>query len=307
MLHIISSIFPIFAVLFLGTALRRFNFIDDSFIKSSNKLIYYICLPVLLFYKISSASLSSTIDIFSISIMLTAITFIAILPFFVAKLFGWSKKVGGTLSINSFRGNFAYMALPVCFYTLGNKGLVMGSVFMGILIPFVNSLAVVALTVGDEKKQLSFSPIFKNTVTNPLFLASTFGLLGSFFHLKFFAPVDKTLAIISQLTLPLALFAIGGGIRFRSINWLDLKLLTGTFLKLALLPAFAYFSLIFFNITIGLTEQVMIVMLASPSALVNYVMADQMNGDSELSTGLIIITTLGSIFSFIIWLKVIGL
>ncbi len=307
MLNILFSIFPIFAVLFLGTALKRLNFIDEKFITSSNKLIYYICLPVLLFYKISTASLDNTVDTLSISVMLITITIVAILSFLISIAFGWGKKTGGTLSINSFRGNFAYMALPVCYYTLGNQGLVTGSIFMGILIPFVNSLAVVALTIGDEKNKLKITPVLKSTISNPLFLASVFGLLAAFIHLKLFPPIEKTLSIISQVTLPLALFAIGGGIRFRSLYKVNLKLITGTILKLLILPFLAYGYYKFTNKPINLSEQVMIVMLASPSALINYVMADRMNGDSELSTGLIVLTTLGSTITFVFWLKMVGL
>lgn len=306
MLRIVSSIFPIFAVLFLGTILKRLNFIDDSFIKSSNKLIFYVCLPVLLFHKISSASLSSAIQVKPIVIMLGTITIIAILSFLIAKAFKWSIKTGGTLSVNCFRGNFAYMALPVCYYTLGEQGLVIGSVFMGILVPYVNTLAVIAFTIGGSK-ELSFKPILKSTLLNPLFLGSILGLFASLINMKLYSPIDKTLSIISQVTLPLALFAIGGGIRFRSMNWLNTKLWTGTVLKLLILPLMGFSALKFFSIPIGLTEQVMIVMLASPSALVNYVMADQMNGDPELSTGIIILTTLGSVFTFVMWLKIIGL
>jgi len=161
-MQIITSIIPIFAVIFLGTTLRRFGLIDDSFVKTANRLIFYICLPVLLFHKISTASLNQTIRWLPIDIMLTAILSVSILAFLLAKAFHWPLKTGGTLAVNSFRGNFAYMALPVCYYTFGDQGLVIGSVFMGVLIPFVNTLAVISFTIGGTKR-FRFQPILAGT------------------------------------------------------------------------------------------------------------------------------------------------
>ncbi|RLE21387.1 MAG: AEC family transporter [Acidobacteria bacterium] len=305
-MQIITSIIPIFAVIFLGTTLRRFGLIDDSFVKTANRLIFYICLPVLLFHKISTASLNQTIRWLPIDIMLTAILSVSILAFLLAKAFHWPLKTGGTLAVNSFRGNFAYMALPVCYYTFGDQGLVIGSVFMGVLIPFVNTLAVISFTIGGTKR-FRFQPILLSTLLNPLFLGCVLGLSAALMRLRLPAPADKTLAIISQVTLPLALFSIGGGIRFRNMGWFHSRLWMGTAFKLLLLPFLGYLALKLTSTPIRLPEQVMVIMLASPSALVNYVMADQMNGDPELSTGIIILSTIGSIFTFTFWLHIVGI
>ncbi len=306
MIRIMISIIPIFAVIFLGTTLRKFGLIDESFVKTANRLIFYVCLPVLLFHKISAASLSRTVQWVPLTIMLTTILAVAITAFLTAKLFRWPVKTAGTLAVNSFRGNFAYMALPVCYYTLGNPGLVIGSIFMGILIPFVNTLAVISFTIAGTK-EFHFRPVLLDTLLNPLFIACVLGLSASLTHLSLPAPADKTLSIISQVTLPLALFSIGGGIRFQAADWFHLRIWTGTAFKLLLLPFLGYLALKLTHTPVLLPEQVMIVMLASPSALVNYVMADQMNGDPDLSTGIIILSTVGSIFSFIFWLHQIGL
>ncbi|NOZ12030.1 MAG: AEC family transporter [Acidobacteria bacterium] len=306
MLHIVISIIPIFAVIFLGAALRRFGLIDGVFVKTANRLIFYVCLPVLLFHKISTASLSQTVQWLPIGIILVSILITAVIAFLTAGLFRWNLKTAGTLAVSSFRGNFAYMALPVCYYTFGNRGLVIASVFMGVLIPFINTFAVISFAVGGTKR-FRFRPVLMNTLLNPLFIACILGMGASLAHFHLPAPADKTLSIISQVTLPLALFSIGGGIRFRAADWFHLRIWAGTVFKLLLLPFLGYLALKFTRTPVRLPEQVMIVMLASPSALVNYVMADQMNGDSDLATGIIILSTVGSVFSFVFWLHRIGL
>jgi hypothetical protein len=51
MVSILNSVVPIFAVIALGNLLRRFQVIDDTFIAVSDRLIYYIFFPALLFWK----------------------------------------------------------------------------------------------------------------------------------------------------------------------------------------------------------------------------------------------------------------
>ena len=52
---IINIVLPVFSVIALGWLLRRIGLIDSTFLKQTNRLVYYVCLPLLLFYKIGSA------------------------------------------------------------------------------------------------------------------------------------------------------------------------------------------------------------------------------------------------------------
>jgi len=54
-LDIINIVLPVFSVIALGWLLRQWKLIDAVFLKQTNKLVYYVCLPLLLFYKIGTA------------------------------------------------------------------------------------------------------------------------------------------------------------------------------------------------------------------------------------------------------------
>jgi len=47
-------------------------------------------------------------------------------------------------------------------------------------------------------------------------------------------------------------------------------------------------------------------MLSAPTATVNYVLASQMQGDTDMAGSSIVLTTLLSIFTFSLWLFVLG-
>lgn len=51
----IRIVLPVFLVIALGFLLRRMGLYDDAFTRQTNRLVYLVFLPILLFYKISQA------------------------------------------------------------------------------------------------------------------------------------------------------------------------------------------------------------------------------------------------------------
>ncbi len=115
--------------------------------------------------------------------------------------------------------------------------------------------------------------------------------------------MDRRLSILSGMALPLALLVIGTSVSFAQMQQqLRLTALIGG-LKLLILPAL---GLTFFHI-LGLARieyLPALILLASPTATVSYVMASEMAGDASLASAAISITTLVSAVTFILWLGV---
>jgi predicted permease len=53
---VLDNLFPVFALLLFGHLLKRVGITHDAFLKTADKLIYYIFFPVLLFWKIGAAA-----------------------------------------------------------------------------------------------------------------------------------------------------------------------------------------------------------------------------------------------------------
>jgi len=103
------------------------------------------------------------------------------------------------------------------------------------------------------------------------------------------------------MALPLALLVIGTSLSFAQIRQqLGLTLYISAF-KLILLPALGWtlFVLLHFYRAEYLPA---LILLASPTATVTYVMASEMGGDPDLATTAISITTLASAVTFTLWL-----
>jgi predicted permease len=53
---VLNNLFPVFALLLFGHLLKRVGLTHDAFLKTADKLIYYIFFPALLFWKIGAAA-----------------------------------------------------------------------------------------------------------------------------------------------------------------------------------------------------------------------------------------------------------
>jgi hypothetical protein len=303
MIDIIFLVLPIFIVLATGNILYKLKFFDQHFMSAANKLIFYFLLPVLLFYKIANANIKS----YSLSYLLTimGLTIIAmfVISFVLGKIFKFKKSSIGTFAMNSFRANYAYMGLPVCYYAFGDKGLTIASILMAFIVPLVNLMSVISLTLTSNSK-MNLKTFIKNTLFNPLAVACILGILFSVLAIKIPTFINKSLELMSNVTLPLALFSIGATLDFKKVKGNLAIISFNVFLKLIILPLIALAMLKVSSNSMTFASKILIVMLSSPAATVNYILASEMGGDKDLASSVIILSSALSIFSFVFWISV---
>ena len=305
MQDIVFIVLPVFLVVFLGKGLQLTRLIDPPFIKTANRLIFNVCLPALLFHKIANADVHHILNIPLLLIMTATVLLVFFISFIVTRTALIPDRARGSFMTNNFRGNFAYMGLPVSYYAFGDPGLLYASVFMAFLVPLVNLLSVVSL--GMFAGRSSVSVFIKNSLFNPLAIGCFLGLAASYADMVLPEFVSRTLVIVSGVTLPLALFCIGASLTLHQLKGNILIIFLSSGFKLLIMPALVLLLLLLFDQPIDTMAKVLVVMAASPSATVNYILAATMGGDVDSTSGTIVITTLLSIFTYVFWLSRLGL
>ncbi len=296
MLTVFEIVLPVFLIIGLGYGVRRAGLVDDNFFLQANRLIYYVCLPVLLFYKIGSADFYT-----SFNIKLVAATAGGVgCCFLISYLYGgWRRypaPVLGAFCQGSFRGNLAYIGLAIVYNAYGDAGLTRAGILLGFLVPVLNFFAILALTL-PRQQQTSYREIAKQIIINPLILASLLGILWSFFQLPMPVILDRSLRIASAMTLPMALLSIGGSFsleNFRGDLW---TAALATAIKLVLLPLVTGGLMLLAGIS-GLDFAIGLLMAGTPTAVATYIMACQMGGDGELAGTIVVMATAFSAISY---------
>lgn len=290
---VINSLFPIFVLLLSGHLLKRFGFTHDAFLKTADKLIYYIFFPVLLFWKIGAAKSDLIGDPGLYKAAICAVVSVYVLSSLYIKLFRVPAYQAGSFSQSCYRFN-TYIGMAVMLNALGEDGARQFSFLIGLIIPIINILAVSILSWYSEKKVSLPQRVgltAKALISNPLIIACIAGsvywkLIGGFP-----AFIDNTFGLASFITLPLALLSIGGTLTLDNMkNHFRLSLVASVF-KLVILPLIGYLFLTAFDAA-GISFKVGMLYFTLPTSTALYILSSQLSSDTELASAAIALSTL---------------
>ena len=179
MVLILNSVVPIFAVIALGNLLRRFQVIDDTFIAVSDRLIYYIFFPALLFWKIGKPAAGAMIETRLIFAVLCAVLIVFVMSLIYVKLVRMPDYAVGSFAQGCFRFS-TYIGMAVMLSAMGEEGLMQFGVLIGFVIPFINVLAVTTLIWFSGESYTwprKAALLVKATLLNPFIVACMLGIL----------------------------------------------------------------------------------------------------------------------------------
>ncbi len=304
-MEIVNTIVPIFGVILLGWAARQKGFIPPEFTGPANRLVFYVAIPAMVFSAIAGGSLKTDFNPAVLGCTLAAVGISFALTWGIGASIRLPNRRFGTFVQNSFHGNLGYIGLAVVYYYLGKEGLTTAGMLIGFVMIMQNLLSVFILQFYSDTGSSgnNHGKTVRKIVANPVILSAVAGICFSLTGAALPVVVDRTLDIIGGLALPLALLLIGASLNFDLVKpQLNLVLLA-TIIKLAVLPGIGLFLYTWWDLPSGQYVPGLI-LLASPSATISYVMAMEMNGDVEFAVTAISICTLLSAISFSIWLHI---
>ncbi len=295
---VLNSLFPIFTLLLLGLVLKRQGVTDAVFLKTADRLIYYIFFPIMLFWKIGGASLAGGIDWSFCGASLSTFLTMFVLSSLVIKLVGISDFKAGSFSQGCYRFN-TYIGVAVILNSLGEEGIQYFGVVIGFVIPLINVFAVSTLIwfsgqKMDLHKRLRFAG--GALVSNPLILGCIAGILYARLIGRFPVFIDNSLSLVSMVALPLALISVGGSLSFAGVRENAGTAFLASLMKVAVLPLIGFFYFFIFDVT-GVPFKVGLLFFSLPASTAIYVLSSQLNSDTELASSVILISTLLSFVS----------
>ncbi len=295
---VLNSLFPIFTLIFLGNILKKHGLTNQIFLETSDRLVYYIFFPIMLFYKIGGASPTEGIDWHFCVASLSALVLMFILSTLAIKLFHITDFQAGSFSQSCYRFN-TYIGMAVILTSMGAEGIQYFGILIGFAIPLINLFAVSTL-IWFSAEQVSMRNrcriAFKALLSNPLIIGCIAGIFFSRTHLTFPRFIDSTLHLVSMLTLPLALLSIGGALTVSGFKkHFRISLLAVT-LKLMVLPVTGFLFLKLFGVD-ALPFKVGMIFFSLPASTAIFVLSSQLHSDTELASSSIMLSTLCSFLS----------
>ncbi len=292
-----NTVAPIFFIVFLGIVLKRIGLIDAPFVSTASKLVFTLTLPALVFMAISGTNFQSVFNpdqlIYFVGATLSSF---ALLWWLAARWIKDGRDLGAFIQ-GAFRGNYGIIGLAVSYNLFADSGLAQASILLAMVIPLYNVLSIFALTLPLHKDGgLKFSSAFMEIIKNPLILAVLFALPFSFMGWTLPEVVEKTGRYFANLTLPLALLAIGGSLSIKSLKDTSSMAFWATSTKLVILPVSLSIGAWIYGFR-GQDLAMLFILFGCPTAAASFVMAKATGANGELAANIILTTTLGSVLS----------
>lgn len=295
---VLNSLFPVFALIFFGSLLKRWRLTNDVFLRTSDRLVYYIFFPLLLFWKIGGASSALLGNSGLYKAVICAVLAVYVLSTAFIVLCRVPDYKAGSFSQSCYRFN-SYIGVAIVLTTLGEEGIKYFGILIGMIIPIINVLCVSTLIwFSGIKVPLAerIRQTFKGLITNPLIVACICGILYANWVRAFPPFIDGTLQLCSFVALPMAMLSIGGALSLDGIrDHFKLSLIASTF-KLLILPAAGLLFLTAFGVS-GIALKVGLIYFTLPTSPALYILSSQLNSDTKLASAAIALSTLLSFIS----------
>lgn len=304
----LNVVLPVFLMILLGYGLRQKAIIDEKYIQISMKVVFNVCLPGMLFSKVSKSDVSLLFSkdtgLFALYVVLATLGVFTIAKI-VVKFMNLPNDSHGTFIQGVFRSNYIIIGYSVIYSLFGDTLVTKMAVLVVTIVPLYNILAIWVLTGTKEKHLLtSLKMTALKVVKNPLIIGIALGFIAALAQIKLPVFLDQTISQIGAIGTPLGLLGIGAYFTLDRLS--DLKSgVLAALLKVIVFPAlvtgigyllgFQYMDL-----------AIIFVLFGSPTAISSFIMATALDGDATLAANIVIISTAASLITMVAGLSVLG-
>lgn len=298
----LEATIPVFLVMVIGYVLHQTGLLTEEFCSVANKYVFQIALPVLLFKDISAMDLRSDFNFTFVlyCMIVTTVMFLGIWA--LAALFMPDKDLVGAFSQAAARSSAAVLGIAFVENIYNDAG--MTPMMIVAAVPLFNIYSVVILTFSAKHRTKGSGAIRKaciNVAKNPIILGILAGIPFSLWNIPIPTIPLKTITSISATATPIALLVVGAGFEGKKALAKRKPTAIAAAIKLVVLPALFLPIAAWCGFT-GPEMLAILIMVGSPTTVSCYIMAKNMDNDGELSSSIIVVTTLLSSVTLTLWI-----
>lgn len=299
---VFNKIIALFLIILIGVYGTKKHIINDDVNKGLRRILLEITLPLLV---INSFSFSFdegmgrniiTAFIYSILFMILGgiISYILLKP-----LKGEKKKI---LHFANFFSNCGFIGFPIINSIFGAEGVVYTSIFNMVFTIFLWTYGVMIFSDKLSKENI------KKVLLNPSIIAVYIGIPIMIFNIKLPASILDTTKIVGEMTAPISMIIVGSilsKVKIKSI-FKEASVYYGALIKLIVIPLAIYMIKLIIKDNSSVIDTI-IVIQAMPAAAMTSIFAADFDKEKEYGAIVVFVTTLLSIITIPVIVKVIGL
>ncbi|MBR0463321.1 MAG: AEC family transporter [Clostridia bacterium] len=284
-----NIVLPLFIVMLVGFCASRFGLITDETARGCNKLVFRIFLPVSLCRSIMRVGSGDVLSGKLVAFTIIGIAAVFLVSMLLVPRLEKDDRKRGVMVQCLFRSNYALFGVPLCeaLFPQGDGGV--SAMMVAIVVPVFNILAVVAMEVF-RGGSVNVKKILLGIVKNPLIWGCAVGLIVKAAGLRLPDFIGGAVDRLAAIASPLALFVLGASLKPGRIRENAGNLAVTVPGRLVVVPLIALSAAYAMGFR-GPEFAALIITFSSPMAVSSLAMAQQMDGDSDLTVQQIVLTT----------------
>jgi len=301
MIHVLSLVLPLFALIAVGFAAGKVWKISIEGLAWLNIFILYVSLPALFFRLLADTPIDQFSNIAFLVRAALGTLVIFLLGFGIARLIRRATIPASTIQgFAGAYGNIGYLGPPLAIAAFGPEAGVPVALIFCIDNSMHFTLAPLLMSVGEKGAQSRIAiirQILNRIFTHPFILATIAGISVAWLKWSIPAPLDSFLLMLSGAAAPCALFAMGVTAALRPLKRVPPELGYLVPIKLVIHPLLMYFLL---KPVQGLDEvwlYTAVLLAALPAATNVFVIAQQYRVWEERASSAVVVSTIGSLFT----------
>ena len=206
MLQVASGYAVIAIIAIAGFLLRRTGFLDESAVKLTHRLTFFIATPALFFTALSNADVHTLMSTYFPVVAIVSVAGLVIAAA-LARLFFREKfatAVATATSASYMNANF--VGIPLATYVLGDATLSTPVMLFQLLV-----VSPVLLAIFDHAStgKVTVRSVLTQPLTNPIIIASVLGAVVGLTGIAVPFIVAEPLRLVGSASVPLALLLLG--------------------------------------------------------------------------------------------------
>lgn len=291
-------VIPMAMMVGIGMLLRRGRLTDESTMKSVDKLVFNVFLPMLCFYNVYQTDFSKLTNLGYIYFGAGLVLLMFLAGMFLVPMFVKPMPTAAAFGQTLFRTNYVIFGAAVAesIYGSGNFGII--SLLSAVIVPMFNGLAAILLERA-RNRSASAGKLMASVARNPTIIATVLGIVFNLIGLTIPVMILDVVEELAGLTTPLSFLSIGVTLKLGQVARRSC-LVSGVLLRLVLIPM----AILQLAILLGFRGQelcALMILFAAPTAVSSYPMAVAMDADGDFAAQMVAYTTIFCLPTIFLW------
>ena len=297
---VLKEIMSLFLIILIGVYGKKRNIINEEVNIGLRKLLLDITLPLLIInsfnFTFQGEMKSNVLVAFIYSIAFFIVGIITSYIFLIG-IKGEKKKI---LHFANIFSNCGFIGFPIINSLFGAEGMVYASIFNMVFNIFLWTYGVMIFSNKVSKDSI------KNVLLNPAIIAVYIGVIMMIFNIKLPSFILESTKLVGNMTPPISMIIVGvmlADVKIKDV-FKEPTIYYGAIIKLIIIPLNLYFIKLLLKENSTIINTIILIQ-AMPAAAMTTIFSLDFNKEKEYSAIVVFISTLLSIITIPIVVKII--